>query len=147
MLNKEAYKKHLRAHGYSVVGDYTIMRLKGGNVWIQKISGTTNTFACVTVYRGPITQIDGPYQYTEQGRKKAEQYIKELKAKQKEILDAGKDTCDETNLPSLEDILSDVSLIGLDDEELCYYNSWGVTDHYNADFPLLLSLGSDIELS
>lgn len=80
--------------------------------------------------------------FTETGRKKAEQYIRELKAKRKEILDAGKDTADDTVIPSPEDILADIEFIGMDDE-LEYYNSWGVTDNYDADVPIALTYGAD----
>lgn len=80
--------------------------------------------------------------FTKTGRKKAEQYIRELKAKRKEILDAGKDTADDTVIPSPEDILADIEFIGMDDE-LEYYNSWGVTDNYDADVPIALTYGAD----
>ena len=55
----------------------------------------------------------------------------------------GKDTAEETNLPSEEVILSDLNFgVGVD-EDGDYYNGWGVTDHYNADTILGLSLGKD----
>ena len=80
--------------------------------------------------------------FTETGRRKAEQYIRELNAKRKEILDAGKDTADDTVIPSPEDILADIEFIGMDDEQE-YYNSWGVTDNYDADGPIALTYGTD----
>ena len=81
------------------------------------------------------------YRLTIKGKEIAEHYIKELEAKRKEILDAGKDTCDETQLPTLYDIEDDIAYMIDKDGE--YYNSWGVTDNYNADCPLYLSLGTD----
>ncbi len=79
---------------------------------------------------------------------KAEQYVRwyinELAAKRKEILDAGIDTADSTNLPTEEDIISDIeTFFGTDGiEEYC--NCWGVTDERNADEALCLKLGRDI---
>lgn len=81
---------------------------------------------------------------TDTGRKNAERYIKELEAKRKEILDAGKDSADDTPLPSVDDIIGDVNFIGID-EDGEYYNGFGVTDNYDADYPLLLKLGRDLE--
>ena len=77
------------------------------------------------------------------GKRLAADYIKELESKRKEILDAGKDTANTTTIPSLSDIEEDVNFIGLD-ENGEYYNGWSVTDHYEADYPLLLKLSRDI---
>ena len=82
------------------------------------------------------------------GKKCAENYIKELKAKRKEILDAGLDTADETEIPTVEDIIADIDLIGInwdDPDGACYYNGWAVTDNHDADYPLLLKVGRDID--
>ena len=87
----------------------------------------------------------GELEYTEKGREKVKAYIKELEAKRKEILDAGKDTADDTYIPTLEDILDDASC-WFDEEGREYYNSWGVTDNYNADNAICLILGEDIEI-
>lgn len=87
----------------------------------------------------------GELEYTEKGKEKAEAYIKELEAKRKEILDAGKDTADETTLPTIEDILDDANSFGLDQNGE-YFNSWGVTDNYDADNAICLTLGEDIEI-
>lgn len=85
----------------------------------------------------------GTYILTEQGRKECERYISELEAKRKEILDAGLDTVEETDLPTVECIVSDLNNgIGVDDEG-DYYNGWGVTDNYEADRVLGLELGTD----
>lgn len=81
---------------------------------------------------------------TEEGINHIHDYIDELSAKRKEILDAGKDTANETPLPNMNDIVSDIQTF-FDDEFMEYCNGWGVTDHYNADWPLRLEFGKDIE--
>ena len=88
------------------------------------------------------------YRLTKDGKQRVSDYISELKAKRKEILDAGKDTADETELPTEQDIVDDLEFIGLDfdDRDGAYYcNGWGVTDNYESDYPLLLKLGRDFE--
>lgn len=83
------------------------------------------------------------YELTEKGKEKVAFFIAECAAKRKEILDAGLDTADETNLPTEESILSDLNYgVGID-EDGDYFNGWGVTDHYNADNVLGLSIGED----
>lgn len=77
---------------------------------------------------------------TEAGRKKCNAYIEELKAKRKEILDAGKDTADDTELPTIDYICSDIAF---EEENGEYYYNWGVTDHYEGDYPLFLELEKD----
>ena len=81
---------------------------------------------------------------TDYGKRAVKDYIAELAAKRKEILDAGKDTAEETELPTMEDIIADVNSLGIDDSGE-YYNGWGVTDHYDADLPILLKIGRDLE--
>lgn len=83
------------------------------------------------------------YSLTDKGLKRVESYISELKAKRKELLDAGKDTADDTELPTVEDIVADVEFIGLDSNNE-YYNGWAVTDNHDADYPILLKLGRDL---
>lgn len=78
--------------------------------------------------------------FTKSGKRKVNTYIAELKAKRKEIFDAGLDTADETNLPDEEDILNDIEFF---EEENEYYNNWGVTDNYNGDNVLYLKRGED----
>ena len=80
---------------------------------------------------------------TERGKKRASAYISELEAKRKEILDAGKDTAIETNLPTVEDIEQDLRWFAELDEDGEYWNCWGVTDNYSADTPLTLAYGQD----
>lgn len=81
------------------------------------------------------------YKLTGFGIKKCEVYISECKAKRKEIMDTGIDTADSTNIPTIDDIESDINYFI--DEEGEYYNYWGVTDNYDSDFPLCLKLNVD----
>jgi hypothetical protein len=81
------------------------------------------------------------YKLTEQGKETCEWYIKDLKARRKDILDAGIDTVHDTKIPSIEEIDDDVNSEIL--EEDSYYGVWGVTDHYDAEHPLILTLGED----
>lgn len=86
--------------------------------------------------------VDKEYVLTEQGKAVVEKFIRECEAKRKEILNAGKDTALETEIPTIEDILSDINCgVGVD-EQGDYYNSWGVTDNYNSD-TLGLTFGKD----
>ena len=83
---------------------------------------------------------------TQKGKEKTEAYIKELLAKRKEILDAGLDSAEDTPIPTVKDIESDISwdCTGLDYTE--YVNSWGVTDNINADSPIGLTAGEDFTI-
>lgn len=72
---------------------------------------------------------------TELGKQEVNTYIREAEAKRKEILDARIDTADDTWLPDEDDILMDIEHFEEDGE---YCNGWGVTDNYNADYPLYL---------
>ena len=86
------------------------------------------------------------YTYTPTGRWGVCHLIYACVAKRKEILDAGIDTADETELPTAQDILDDVNVgVGLDDENE-YINSWGITDHFGSH-PLSLIVGEDIVLA
>jgi hypothetical protein len=86
------------------------------------------------------------YTYTPMGHWKACHFIHECEAKRKEILDAGIDTADETELPTAQDILDDVNTgVGVDYENE-YINSWGITDHFGSQ-PLALIVGEDIILA
>lgn len=86
------------------------------------------------------------YTYTPTGRLWVCRFIHECEAKRKEILDAGIDTADETELPTAQDILDDVNVgVGLYDENE-YINSWGITDHFGSQ-PLSLIVGEDIILA
>lgn len=83
------------------------------------------------------------YELTKEGVEKYKMFIAECRAKTKEILDSGKDTADETMLPTIEDIECDIENYIDDDGD--YYNCWGVTDNYSSDFPICLKLGIDFE--
>ena len=85
-----------------------------------------------------ITEIE----LTANGVRIVSDYLAELHAKRKEILDAGIDTANGTNLPDKEEIIADVLFDGIDDQGE-YYNGWGVTDNYDADSPILLKIGRD----
>ena len=93
---------------------------------------------------GLITEEDeeiSEYVFTEEGQSKVDHFIAKCAAKRKEVLDAGLDTADETNLPTIEDILSDVNYgVGVDADG-DYYNCWGVTDE--TDLFLSLQCGTD----
>lgn len=78
---------------------------------------------------------------TAKGREIIDTYIQELRAKRKEILDAGKDTADDTTLPNVYDIICDIEQFM--DADGDYYNNWGVTDNYDSDYPLQLSINKD----
>lgn len=81
------------------------------------------------------------YKLTEKGIKECERFIAECNAKRKEILDAGLDTADDTEILTTEIIEQDIELFV--DEDGDYYNYWGVTDNYNSDWGIGLTLGVD----
>ena len=84
---------------------------------------------------------------TAEGVRKVTLYKKELLAKRKKILDAKLDTADDTTIPTIADVESDIAWEvniykeGLEYKE--YLNSWGVTDHHEADYPLCLEAEKD----
>lgn len=88
----------------------------------------------------PIISAGDTITLTEQGEEKVYLFIEDLKARRKEILDAGKDTADETPIPEKEDILSDI--LSFEDENGEYLNCWGVTDHYDS-YPICLQRDVD----
>lgn len=75
------------------------------------------------------------YKLTEKGKKKVQHFIRECVALQKEVVDAGKDTANETYLPTEVSILEDIEY--WEDDDGIYNNSWAVTDNYY-DLPLEL---------
>lgn len=79
---------------------------------------------------------------TERGLQTVNYFIRELEAKRKELLDAGKDTADDTIIPSVEDIISDIECEEFIDEDGNYYNGWNSTDN---DEPLLLGLAENVD--
>ena len=80
---------------------------------------------------------------TPEGHRKVRKYISEMTAKRKKILDAGKDTGNETDIPDDLDILLDVGWTG-DGEN--YEATWPVTDHICADTPIILKEDTDYAL-
>lgn len=78
---------------------------------------------------------------TKDGKRNVRLFIRECEIKRKEILDVGLDTAEDTCIPTIDDIISDIEVFM--DENGDYYNSWGVTDNYNSDNPLCLSQGED----
>lgn len=77
---------------------------------------------------------------TEKGQHEVDLFLTEIAAKREEILDAVKDTADDTSLPTKEDILSDIESFG---DENGYYNCWGCTDSTRYDIPISLIHGED----
>ena len=77
---------------------------------------------------------------TKSGIEKCNEYIEELNAKRKEILDAEKDTAYKTILPTIKNIEEDINWSEIDGE---YLENWGVTDHYEGDYPINLKNGID----
>lgn len=82
------------------------------------------------------------YKLTEAGRKKAEEYIKELEAEQRDTVGAGFDTANDTFLPDVEAIESDITDDYID-EDGEYWNNWAVTDNRDSDCPIVLQRGVD----
>lgn len=85
-------------------------------------------------------RVNGMYKLTDVGKRRCEKFIEDCNSKREIILDAGYDTAEETSIPSVEGIESDINVFGAD-EDGEYYNGWGVTDHY--DYLLCLKLGID----
>lgn len=90
------------------------------------------------------TIMNNSYVLTEIGQKQCETYIAELKAKRKELLDAGIDTANNTYIDFtpqelFEDMLEDSYI----EDDNVISNSYGVTDHYDSDYPLCLKYGVD----
>ena len=74
------------------------------------------------------------WKLTNRGEKEVEAFIRECKAKRKEIMDAGIDTACHTRIPTKALILADIN---------CGYRSvWGVTDNY--DLSIFLEYDVDI---
>ena len=99
------------------------------------------TYADITdVFRTDATK----FAFTKTGKEKVSAFITELEEKRKEVMDAGNDTCDDTELPTADDILSDISGCEEFDEDkhdFWYVNGWGCTDH--TDLSISLVRGED----
>lgn len=72
---------------------------------------------------------------TRQGKEKVRNYIAFLNEMQKEIIGAGKDTANDTTIPTEEDIVDDLKEFV--DASIAYRNYWNATDHYK--YPLRLT--------
>lgn len=85
------------------------------------------------------------YKFTEEGKKNAENYLTNLMAKRKEILDAGLDTVEEADCANLtiDSLLEDAVNTGFD-EDMQAINGYYVTDNYDSDNPYCFELGKDI---
>ena len=84
--------------------------------------------------------MDTTYRLTAKGLEKAEQYLRELIAYRKEILDAKLDTADDTPIPTIQDIESDIKSFEENDE---YYNSWSIADNTTMNMPICLKYEED----
>lgn len=90
-----------------------------------------------------ILELDGSkYVLNNRGLSKISWFIRECHAKRKEILDATKDTADDTILPTFDDIVSDIEEFWGEDGLEEYCNCWGITDNY--DSPALLIEREDL---
>lgn len=76
---------------------------------------------------------------TKTGEESLRLQLAELKAKRKEILDAGLDMAIDTPIPTIEDIRSEIN--EFEDEDGDYFNAWGITENY--DIPISLHRGKD----
>lgn len=145
-MTYQQYTERLRGHGYRTKENLVFLQTVYG-LWIQQIVEDANGFGLVTVIN-PLdyfnTGKELKFKLTDGGKREAARYIRHMKVKRREILDAGKDTADDTVLPTVEDIEADVNFTGIDDDGE-YINGWGVTDNYDADTPLLLKVGRDLE--
>ena len=83
------------------------------------------------------------YILTETGKKKVTHFLRECEAFRKELLDAGKDTANDTTLPDEKGIIEDIE--EWIDEDGAYYDAWGVTDNY--DLTISLQEGEDFEIA
>ena len=81
------------------------------------------------------------YRLTAEGKDHVAWYLAECAAFRKELLDAGKDTADNTELPTEEGLIADIG--EWIDEDGAYYDAWGVTDNY--DLTISLQEGEDFE--
>lgn len=61
-------------------------------------------------------------------------YTYQCAAKQVEILATNQDTYEDTELPTMYDLIDDALATGVDEEDDCYLY-WPVTDNYLTDYP------------
>jgi hypothetical protein len=80
------------------------------------------------------------YKLTIKGAEKVTAFISDCKKQRDELLRSGKDTAENTDLPSVSDIESDLNSFLVEQGD--YFNKWGITDnHYSR--PLILKIGED----
>lgn len=131
-----AYKSDVNPEGIVLVGRDITIDEDGKSIFMV----TDDNFIRMAEF---VDEKNLDYVLTSYGKENVEIFIDECAAKRKEILVAGIDTAEETNLPSEEDILSDLNCgVGVD-EDGDYYNGWSVTDHYDSDTPISLRYGID----
>lgn len=131
-----AYKSDVNPEGIVLVGRDITIDEDGKSIFMV----TDDNFIRMAEF---VDEKNLDYVLTSYGKENVEIFIDECAAKRKEILVAVIDTAEETNLPSEEDILSDLNCgVGVD-EDGDYYNGWGVTDHYDSDTPISLRYGID----
>lgn len=83
---------------------------------------------------------------TSSGRKIVREYIADLKAKREKILTAGNDSANKVFVLTLKDIEATILFYFDQDRETHYCHSWGATDHYDSDLPLILKDYKDFEV-
>ena len=149
-MTRNNYIKLLQQKGYRISENTDLVFLDTPyGVWVQKLEeypaqkGIDTGFGLASL----LNPASGEpvFKLTATGRKNARDYIREIILKRKEILVAGKDTANDTVIPTVEDIEEDINFLGLD-SSYEYCNGWGVTDNYDTGYPLLLKLGRDIEV-
>lgn len=86
------------------------------------------------------------YTFTKQGKKKAMQYLAELKVKRDALVKTGLDTVEvaDANELTIDDLLDDAIATGFDDDGESI-NGFFVTDNYDSDRPYCFEYGIDIK--
>ena len=83
------------------------------------------------------------YKLTKEGRRKCNAFIKDCRKRREELLkDCEDKDYDETKIPNINDILSDVNFNHFTDDKE-YINCWGITDDVDSE-PLSLKMGTDL---
>ena len=136
------YRKPEQDNWYAVKSIPTSSNFKEVEVALMLKLDLSNT-GIVGWYNGENTSPNPVL--TEDGLRQINGYIRELWAKRIEILDAKKDTADDTEIATVADILSDMDEETVQDvgDGLEYINGWPVTDNYEADYVLRLEYGKD----
>ena len=136
------YRKPEQDNWYAVKSIPTSSNFKEVEVALMVKLDLSNT-GIVGWYNGENTSPNPVL--TEDGLRQVNGYIRELWAKRIELLDAKKDTADDTEIATVADILSDIDEETVQDvgDGLEYVNGWPVTDNYEADYVLRLKYGKD----